>query len=62
MTNLIFNDENKDREQAKIYAPHNDIGKKLPAFQNRHTESSKHWDFQLIGKGILFKKVLEKII
>ena len=60
MNGLIYNEENNDWEQGKIYDPHNgkDWNAKASFTKTGLLRVRGYWGFQLLGKDLLFRKIL----
>ncbi|MEO8720292.1 MAG: DUF2147 domain-containing protein [Ginsengibacter sp.] len=60
MNGLIYNEENNDWEQGKIYDPHSgkDWNAKVCFTKNGLLKVRGYWSFQLLGKDLLFRKIL----
>lgn len=60
MNGLMYNEQNNDWEQGKIYDPHNGKYWNAKAFLTKEGLLSVrgYWGFQLLGKDLLFKKIL----
>lgn len=60
MNGLIYNEENSDWEQGKIYDPHNgkDWNAKVCFTKAGLLKVRGYWGFQLLGKDLLFRKIL----
>lgn len=60
MNGLIYNEENNDWEQGKIYDPHNgkDWNAKASFTKEGLLKVRGFWGFQMLGKDILFRKIL----
>ena len=60
MNGLMYNEQNNDWEQGKIYDPHS--GKywnaKASLTKDGLLSVRGYWGFQLLGKDLLFKKIL----
>jgi uncharacterized protein (DUF2147 family) len=60
MNSLVYNEQNNDWEQGQIYDPHS--GKYWDAkawlTKDGYLKVRGYWDFQLLGKNIIFKKIL----
>ncbi len=59
MNGLIYNKENNDWEQGKIYDPHNgkDWNAKASLTEGGLLRVRGYWGFQLLGKDVLFRKI-----
>ena len=60
MNGLIYNEENNDWEQGKIYDPHSgkDWNAKVCFTKSGLLKVRGYWSFQLLGKDLLFRKIL----
>ena len=60
MNGLIYNEENNDWEQGKIYDPHNgkDWNAKASLTKGSLLRVRGYWGFQLFGKDLMFTKIL----
>ena len=60
MNGLVYNKENNDWEQGKIYDPHNgkDWNAKVCFTKAGLIKVRGYWGVQLLGKDLLFKKML----
>ena len=60
MNGLIYNKQNNDWEQGKIYDPHNGKGWNATACftKNGLLKVRGFWGFQLLGKDLLLRKIL----
>lgn len=60
MNGLIYNEENKEWEQGKIYDPHNgkDWNAKASLTKDDLLKVRGYWAFQMLGKDLLFRKIL----
>ena len=60
MNDLTYNIENNDWEHGKIYDPHNgkDWNAKASLTKDGLLRVRGYWGFQLLGKDILFRKIL----
>lgn len=60
MNSLMYNEQNNDWEQGQIYDPHS--GKywnaKACLTKDGYLKVRGYWDFQLLGKDLLFKRIL----
>jgi uncharacterized protein (DUF2147 family) len=59
MHGLVFNRANHDWEGGRIYDPNSgkDWNAKVWLTKDEHLKVRGYWDFQVLGKDILFKKV-----
>jgi uncharacterized protein (DUF2147 family) len=60
MNGLIYNEENNDWEQGKIYDPHSgrDWNAEASLAKRGLLRVRGYWGFQLLGKDLLFRKIL----
>ena len=60
MNDLTYNKENNDWEHGKIYDPHSgkDWNAKACLTKDGHLRVRGYWGFQLLGKDLLFRKIL----
>ncbi|MEO8861534.1 MAG: DUF2147 domain-containing protein [Ginsengibacter sp.] len=60
MNGLIYSEQNNDWEQGKIYDPHSgkNWSAKVSLTKDKLLRVHGYWGFQLLGKDILFKKIL----
>lgn len=59
MNGLIYNNDNNDWEEGKIYDPHNGKDWNAKAFVTKGglLKVRGYWGFQLLGKDLLFRKI-----
>jgi uncharacterized protein (DUF2147 family) len=60
MNGLIYNQENNDWEEGKIYDPHSgkDWNAKATLTKGGLLKVRGYWGFQLLGKDLMFRKIL----